>query len=178
MKDLSRPPRSSGFPLLPVLLVGIGLLCLLALGGMFAALAAIWWYFPRPAEGKMEFSLPASGEARARAESGVGINKPGDQELALRAEVTVTLKAARGAGEQRKLGELWIRSPRGESKARNVEELAERLKTLRPTLANQDDIQIEAESTLSYDFVIDAMDACVKAGFTNVGFSPPPDLDK
>src|SRR5437868_6919791 len=43
-------------------------------------------------EGKMDFSLPASGEARAMRPEDVDPNKPSDADLALPAQLTVVVK--------------------------------------------------------------------------------------
>ena len=50
------------------------------------------------------------------------------------------------------------------------------LRTSREDLTNQNDLKIQADSKLKYTFVMEIMDICMKAGFRNVGFSPPPDL--
>jgi len=44
---------------------------------------------------------------------------------------------------------------------------------MRKNLANPDGIRIRADSALKYSFAVDAMNACLKAGFTRVGFSAP-----
>jgi biopolymer transport protein ExbD len=57
-----------------------------------------------------------------------------------------------------------------------VEGLERYLKSVQKELTNKTDIKIQADSRLKYYFVVQVMDACVKAGYPNVGFAPPPDL--
>jgi biopolymer transport protein ExbD len=37
-------------------------------------------------------------------------------------------------------------------------------------------LRIAAESRLRYSLIMEVLDACLEAGFANVGFVPPPDL--
>jgi biopolymer transport protein ExbD len=137
----------------------------------------IFTYHPSAVEGQMEFSLPASGENRARTEAEVDPNKPSDTQLALKSQITVVLKCDRGTIAPGTLTGVIVQTPSGESDVRTLAGLGEFLTRQRSSqdITNKDDIQIQAESMLKYAFVIDAMDTCVKAGFGHVGFSPPPD---
>jgi biopolymer transport protein ExbD len=56
--------------------------------------------------------------------------------------------------------------------------LYDELKKLRNDImvGDSDDIQIQAERRLKYDFVVRVMDACTRSGFKRVGFKSPPDL--
>lgn len=138
----------------------------------------IFTYHPSAIEGQMEFSLPASGEARARNEADVDPNKPSETELALKSQITVVLKAQRDGINDGVISAVVVQTPSGESDVRTLAGLADFLKRQRSSqdITNKDDIQLQAESKLKYAYVIDAMDTCVKAGFNHVGFSPPPDL--
>jgi biopolymer transport protein ExbD len=138
----------------------------------------IFTYHPSAVEGQMEFSLPASGEHRARTEAEVDPNKPSDTQLALKSQITVVLRAERSGIAPGTLTSVIVQTPSGESDVRTLPGLYEFLNRQRSSqdITNKDDIQLQAESALKYAFVIDAMDTCVKAGFTHVGFSPPPDL--
>jgi Biopolymer transport protein ExbD/TolR len=173
MSDDRRSPRTTN---LPLLLAAAGAMLLLALGvAMGGAYAFLRWCIPDPSEGRMEFSLPASGESRVRAEEGDS-ERPRLEDL--KAEVTIVLRGARDGADKGNLQEIVVRAPDGAISLRNLEELSACLKMLRAKLTNKNDIQIEAESKLRYAYIIDAMDTCVKEGFTRVGFSPPPDAEK
>ncbi len=128
-------------------------------------------------EGQIEFSLPASGEAKAKQEQDVDPNKPPDTELALKSQVTVVLKADHSVNEGA-ISAIIIQTPQGETSVPNLKDLSKYLKGKRDSqdLNNKDDIQIQAESKLKYAYVIEAMDTCIQAGFQHVGFAPPSDL--
>jgi biopolymer transport protein ExbD len=168
MNEHPRLPRQVNLPLL----LGVaGLVLLFALGGTIATVVVAWrWHQRAASEGIVEFELPASGESRVLTE----LREP-DQE-ALKPEITIVLKAARDGANKGTLREIVVRTPEGTRILRTLPELADCLRSWRPKLANKDDIQVEAETALKYSYVIDAMDTCVKEGFTHVGFSPPPDL--
>jgi biopolymer transport protein ExbD len=129
-------------------------------------------------EGKMDFHLPAAGEARAQRMEDVDPNKPSDADLALPAQVTVLVKTIRDGVNDGNISALIIKTESGEQAVPNIETLERILKNKKDEgqLQNTDDIKIEAESKLTYACVIEVMDACIRAGFSRVGFSPPPDL--
>jgi biopolymer transport protein ExbD len=130
-------------------------------------------------EGQMEFSLPASGEARAKTPDQVDPDKVSDSELALKSQITVILNADQGNISSGTLVGVRVQTPSNPGiDVKNIEGLLKFLKDQRSSqdITNKDDIQLQADSNLRYAFVIKAMDACTRAGFTRVGFSPPPDL--
>ena len=95
------------------------------------------------------------------------------------ADVTVSL-TANSAGDLlaitvREKAEKTITGP---SVPEMCAALREQLKKLRAAGGNQNNIRIEAETKLKYSRVVDAMDACLAAGYRQVGFAPPPDLVK
>lgn len=128
-------------------------------------------------EGKVDFSLPASGEAKARMPENVDPTIPSDKELALPANLTVILKTVRDGVNDGNLSAIVVKSLEGgEVALPDIPTLERYLKVQLAEVSNKEDIKIEAESKLKYSLVIDVMDSCLKAGFTRVGFSPPPDL--
>lgn len=129
-------------------------------------------------EGQMAFSLPASGQARARSIEDVDPNATPDPDLALKSQVTVQLKSQHSGVDDGAISAIVIKTGEGEYSVPNLEALGKYLKSKRDSqdLNNKDDIQIEAESKLKYAYVIKAMDTCLGVGFQHVGFSPPPDL--
>jgi biopolymer transport protein ExbD len=147
---------------------GMGVVLLLAV--VTVGLAIVWYLTPSPDEGRMEFSLPAAGAARDRAPD------KADRPQEIKAEITVVLKAFQSGADQGKVREIVVRSPQGETTVRGLDDLAAYLEKQRAALGNQTDILIQAETAVKYSHVIEAMDACVKAGFNQVGLAPPPDL--
>jgi hypothetical protein len=147
----------------------MGLLLLVAV--VTGGVAIVWYLTPSPDEGRMEFSVPASGAAQDRTLGEA--NRPQD----IKAEITVVLKAFQSGADQGKVREIVVRSPQGEATVRGLDGLAAHLEKQRGARGNQTDILIQAETAVKYSYVIEAMDACVKAGFDRVGFAPPPDLE-
>jgi biopolymer transport protein ExbD len=138
----------------------------------------IFTFRPASMEGQMDFTLPAGGEARARNEADVDPNRPSDTQLALKSQITVVLRVDRSEVNSGVLSQVTVQTPSGESEVRTLQGLYDFLVRQRSSqdITNKDDIQIQADSKLKYAFVIEAMDTCVRAGFSHVGFGSPPDL--
>lgn len=94
------------------------------------------------------------------------------------AELTVLVKTPGEGKLDGTISGIVVRSAEADIGIRNVEALSKYLTTKRKDLGNQEDIHIAAEGKLKYAAVIEVMDACLQAGFTKVGFLPPPDLAK
>jgi biopolymer transport protein ExbD len=166
---MSDDPRSYRQINLPLLLGVVGAILLVGLGGMALTAYVAWRWYHDSSEGVMEFCLPASGE------TGAADSTASDREE-LNPQITVVIRAVREGANKGTIRDIVVRAPNGTSKLRTLPELAQCLKKQRPQLTNNTDIQIEAETALKYSYLIDAMDTCVKEGFTHVGFAPPPDL--
>jgi len=138
----------------------------------------IMTFKPHSLEGQMEFNLPQAGEARAKTMEDVDPNKPSDVDLALPAQLTIVVKAARDEATAGLASALVVQSVDGETTLPNLEQLERYLKSKHAELSNKDDIKIAAESKLKYAIVIDVMDTCLRAGFQRVGFAPPPDMGR
>jgi biopolymer transport protein ExbD len=129
-------------------------------------------------EGQMEFALPASGEARAKTQDQVDPDKPSENDLALKSQITVILNADQGVNSGALVG-VRVQTPSNPGyDVKTLEGLKKFLKEQRSSqdITQKDDIQLQGDSNLRYAFIIQAMDACTSAGFTRVGLSPPPDL--
>jgi biopolymer transport protein ExbD len=133
-------------------------------------------YHPSALEGQLDLSLPAAGEAKAQAMEDVDVNKLPDNEIELKSEVTVIIRTPHDNINDGTISQIVIAGDQGEFTVPNVEGLERYLKTIQKDLTNKTDIKIQADSRLKYYFVVQIMDACVKAGYPNVGFAPPPDL--
>lgn len=131
---------------------------------------------PQAMEGQMDFNLPASGDYKAKDASQVDPTKQSDVDVELPSELTVVVKTVRDGVNDGSISSLVVRSREGEAAVANLDSLVKHLEKVRKDLTNQADIKVEAESKLKYACLIEVMDACMKAGFQKVGFSPPPDL--
>jgi biopolymer transport protein ExbD len=143
-------------------------------------------YHPSQLEGQLLLSLPDAAQAKAAKPEDARPDQSMPGELELPAEITVVAKTKRPDGSQdgsitqlsvqERLGTKdVIKQDSGSKEVPNLEALRKYLQSIRGGLSNQNDIKIEAESGLRYEYVMQVMDMCTRAGFKNVGFAPPPD---
>lgn len=132
---------------------------------------------PQNLEVMLDLALPAQGEKRAQDQSQADPTKPSDTELDLTSDVTVTLRTQHGEEGAGNISSLSVEGMEAEPKSLpDLNALRTYLTGLQKNLKNKDNIKIRADGELRYAFVVEVMDACRKAGFQNIGFSPPPDL--
>jgi biopolymer transport protein ExbD len=129
-------------------------------------------------EAQLDFSLPATGEARAKSPDMVDPDRPSDTDLAPKGALTVSIKSRIGqVGQVGDISDIVVQMPNGsgERSFTSPEDFGEYLKRARDEIENKTDIQIQADSNLKYARVIRVMDICRSHGFTGVGFAPPAD---
>jgi biopolymer transport protein ExbD len=143
-------------------------------------------YHPSQLEGQMLLNLPDAAQAKAAKPEDAKPDQSMTGELELPAEITVRARTKRPDGSQdgsitqisvlERLGTKdVIKQDQGSKDVPNLDALRHYLQSIRGGLSNQQDIKIEAESGLRYEYVMQIMDMCTRAGFKNVGFAPPPD---
>ncbi len=143
-------------------------------------------YHPSQLEGQLLLSLPDAAQAKAAKPEDARPDQSMTGDLELPAEITVLAKTKRPDGTQdgsitqisvqERLGTKdVVKQDPGSNDVPNLEALRKYLQSVRGSLSNQNDIKIEAESGLRYEYVMEIMDLCTRAGFKNVGFAPPPD---
>jgi biopolymer transport protein ExbD len=136
----------------------------------------VFTYHPSGLEGQMDLHLPSAAEAKAKTEADVNPSKPSDVlDVELPSELTVVVRAQRGDGGGG-ISQLVVQKREGEVSVANLQELAEHLEKARKEVTSKDDIKIQPDSHLKYEFVVQVMDACTRAGFQQIGFAPPLDL--
>ncbi len=145
-------------------------------------------YHPTAAEGQMDLALPTEKpKVNQTNKSEVPDKTLGEDELDEPPEVTVIIKAVQGddsdnAGQisaisvQLKEGTTPIDVPEGGTMKDLLAALQERLKQVRETVGNKNDIMMKGERKLKWQYIVKVRDACEKAGFINAHFSPPSDL--
>ncbi len=135
---------------------------------------------PPALESQFDFPFPRSEGSRGAPE---GEPRPPGQEIELPSDLTVEIKAHEG-GEIR----LIVRDTAvagheipdplplvdGRRPTTKAELLTQYLKQKRKDLTNQNEIRIVADARIPYDWVVEVVDACIKAGFRRVSFGPPP----
>ncbi len=138
---------------------------------------------PGQMEGFMAMNLPADGSSKQN--TAVSDAQP-DVMVDLPADFTVVVRSA-GAG----LGKITIRDAEkvtditGDGNEEKLDDLFKKLKAklddkkkVDTTGTASQNIKIEADSALKYSALVQVMDACIKAGYQQVGFAPPPDLNR
>jgi biopolymer transport protein ExbD len=128
-------------------------------------------------EAEMDFTLPATGDARAKSPDMVDPDRPSDTDLAPKGSLTVTVKSQVGQGTPGEISHIVVQMPNGsgERSFNTPEELGDYLKRAKDELENKTDIQIQADANLKYARVIRVVDICRSNGFVGVGFAPPAD---
>ena len=101
---------------------------------------------------------------------------PGDLELP--SEITVLLKTQHDGSDLGGISQISVQERQGSHDEPNPEALRKYLISTRTGLSNQNDIKIQADSRLRYEYVMEIVDICNRSGFRNVSFGPPPDLPR
>lgn len=129
------------------------------------------------AEGQLDVVLPRPLEPKAKDPTQIDVTRQTSAEPDDAADVTVSL-AATGAGE---LASITVRDKSdkmipGAAVTEMCRALTEELQKLRAGGGNQSVVKIEASPRLKYARVVDAMDACLAAGYRRIGFAPPAEI--
>jgi biopolymer transport protein ExbD len=137
----------------------------------------IFTYHPSALEGQMELSLPAAGEAKAKQMKDVDPDKMSDTDIEEPSQVTVVVKTQRDGINDGAISQLVV-DGLTKTTVNNLKELQDYLAKLKGNagLTNKEAVRLQPDSLLRWACVVDVMDACKRAGFTNVGFAPPADI--
>jgi len=137
----------------------------------------VFTYHPSALEGQLDLSLPAATSAAAAApdKADPTVTPASEQKLELPAEITVIVRTQHDGTNDGVISQLAVVEAAGEKTLANPPALLAYLRDVRGGLTNQEDIKIQADSGLKYGAVTAIMDLCIKAGFKNVGFAPPPE---
>jgi biopolymer transport protein ExbD len=133
-------------------------------------------FHPSELEGQLLLNLPDAAQAKAKT---IEASKPDESmigDLELPSEITVIVRTPHGATIDGTISQISVQERQGTKDIPNEEELRKYLKQAREGLSNRNDIRLQADSALKYEYVMRIMDLCTRAGFRNVGFAPPPDL--
>ena len=145
-------------------------------------------------EGQMKMNLPSTGEAKAKDQSQVDLTKQSDTELDVPSDFVVVVKsfpggltvAVRDNAKVTEIGSIQdLDKLKFDEQHKRLMELMDKLtdklkakyeekKKEDPKASNN--VKIEANAAMRYSTLVSVMDACLKAGYSQVGFAPPPDL--
>jgi biopolymer transport protein ExbD len=160
---------------------------------------------PNELEGQMTMNLPKSGQAKAQDPSNVDISKPSDTELDIPSDFVVVLRAYNSnegnrlrsvtvtirdsekvteVGTEKDLDAADLKATDVRSRVKKLmdklqDELKKKYDAKKATdpMKATDNVKLEANGGAKQGVVIAAMDACLRAGYTQVGFAPPPDAE-
>jgi biopolymer transport protein ExbD len=121
-------------------------------------------------EGKLEFNLPAAGEA--------AIKLPDDSAPIMPCDVTVSVSVVKEGAKAGGIHSITVQTSGAVKTVANSESLEQYLNSIRTKLTNKNAITVVAEGKLRYAELIVVMDACMRAGFEHVSIGAPPDLEK
>lgn len=136
----------------------------------------IFTYHPSALEVQMELSLPSAGEARAKDAKDVDPTKASDGVIEEPSQVTVIAKTQLDGANRGALSQMIV-DGLSKTTVNSVKDLQAHLKQLAGdvSLNNKEKVSIQADAGLRWSHVVEVMDACKRAGFTNIGFAPPAD---
>lgn len=160
---------------------------------------------PNALEGQMTMNLPKSGQAKAVEPSAVDLSKPSDTELDIPSDFVVVLRAYNANdGNRLRSVTVTIRDAEKVTEVGSIKDLDDpslksvdvrnKVKALMDSLQEElkkkydekkaedpmkasDNVKLEANGAARQGVVIAAMDACLRAGYADVGIAPPPDAE-
>lgn len=151
-------------------IVAFAMICV-GIGVTILTAGFLLFWSPNSDEGQMEIVLPSGGTYRAASQDDDLEDSP-QRESA----VVVVVRCRPDASGH--IHSMALRTPQG---SRTIPaatwrpELTAELRKARVGLDANASIKIEADKRLKWVAVVEIMDAAKEAGFTNVGFGPPPD---
>lgn len=134
-------------------------------------------YHPSDLEGQMDLSLPTAEITAPRDRDKVDPReRPDSEPIVLTANVTVILRTQRDDFNIGLLSDVSLQDDTGTHPVGNsLDKLRKELKSRRTAIENKENIKIRADTRLKWQEVVNIMDVCHEAGFTNIGFVSPPD---
>jgi biopolymer transport protein ExbD len=136
-------------------------------------------YHPSDLEGQMDLSLPSESITQAKKPEDVQTEAKPDPnaKLELPANLTVIVRTQMDNVNNGRISALTLQDEAGPQQIDNLDKLAAELKRRSETVENKENIKIQADGRLKWEEVVRVMDVCQGAGFKNISFVPPPDLN-
>ena len=102
-----------------------------------------------------------------------------DPEPEFPSDLTVKVRTQLDGVNDGEISSIFVRNPEGkEDPVDNVAGLKKFLMEKRESLTNKNAIKVQGDGKLKVRNVLKVMDACRQAGFSNVSFAPPDDLNR
>jgi biopolymer transport protein ExbD len=143
----------------------------------------IFTYHPNEVvEGQMEMMLPGGGTYKAQKQEDVNPEAMSDPDVDAQSKITLRVKTQRSEEGGSIQYPIEIEGLSKDS-ALSLKELEQRLVVMRGAEKSgekiegggADSVKIEADRRLKWQFIVEIMDSCKRAGYHNIGFGPPPD---
>jgi biopolymer transport protein ExbD len=135
-------------------------------------------YHPSDLEGQMDLNLPSENITQAPKPEDVKPDAASDKKpLELPANLTVIVRTQRDNVNNGLISGLTLQDDAGPQQVDNLAKLRDELKKRHATVANNENIRIQGDSKLRWDAMVEVMDVCQQAGFKNISFVAPPDLN-
>ncbi|MFL5242618.1 MAG: ExbD/TolR family protein [Gemmataceae bacterium] len=135
-------------------------------------------YHPNALEGQMDLSLPAPTENKSKVE----IEKPLPSDIHsddVPAQVKVIVKTQQGTDAEGLISRVTVEELTGatdiEVVSGKLEPLRKHLERIGENVENKKAVLIKADGKLKWGSIVQVMDACRKAGFTDIGFAELPE---
>jgi biopolymer transport protein ExbD len=142
-------------------------------------------YHPSDLEGQMQLALPSENTpaSHQQKEQDPTAKSEKNPVLDLPSDLTVVVKTQNDGVNNGAISALTVEDTSGTATIRVAgdqklgDALTHYLKDHREMVSNKSAIRLQADSHLKWENVVQVMDACRKAGFENISFVPPPDLN-
>lgn len=135
-------------------------------------------YHPNALEGQMDLSLPAPTENKAKVEPETPLPSSSENDE-VPAQVKVIVRAQQGAGSEGTISRVTVEELTGQTDIEvpngKLNELRKHLERIGENVDNKKSVLIKADGKLKWQHIVQVMDACRKAGFTDIGFAELPE---
>lgn len=136
-------------------------------------------YHPSDLEGQMDLSLPSENVTKAEKQEDVKTDAAPDpnKPIDLPANLTVIVRTQMDNVNNGRISNMILQDEAGPQQIETLDKLAAELKKRSETVENKENIKIQADGRLKWEEVVHVMDVCQAAGFKNISFVKPPDLN-
>jgi biopolymer transport protein ExbD len=135
-------------------------------------------YHPSALEGQMEMLLPSDAATQAQKPDDVLPDAKADKKpnLEIASDLTVMVKTQLDGTNNGAISALSVQDRSGNVAVRDLAELKDYLQKARENISTKDSIKIQGDGKLKWEWMVQVMDVCRRAGFESVSFVPPPDF--
>jgi biopolymer transport protein ExbD len=140
----------------------------------------VLFYNPSTLEGQMDLSLPADADKAAHKKEDVKPDAKSEKDLTLEvpSDLTVIVRTQQDGVNNGIISALTVEESAGPKAIEGgLDGLRKYLQEARKAVANKSALKLKGDGRLKWRAVVEVMDVCRQAGFENISFVPPPDLN-